>query len=1144
MCYRWNHLADMKLSLENEDKIISCHCTRAFINDNELYRQGLYGKFDDSEDEEEEGEEEKEDNHEESSENESPIEDEEKICEQDEELMKAMGFASFGGSSKIEQTSVKKKKKNHGHKKKKQRKRRNKEQNEDEGVVGDLHPYKELDFDTAWESYWAQYGEYLVWEGWVNKYPEQVDFNEYRGMPCVSEIEITADGEMVIEKSPGRIEEEDSEPKEIFPEDANKETSTDNAKDNEMLVQNEEERKLTETKETENLENRPDSAGYSGFQTSYNRAIESTMNNLKETEDPCEISDLESAEANNLANQNVEMVHMMHCYSSGPGQSSQTENYENEEDENNEEVTNTEDVEWQDLWNEHYTENYWYYYSQFKEEFQKLEAKKNTVTESSLISGDIDLHDEFDTSVPCDVRSLDVCGTTVQGGSASHDACVTSVPCGEESHDNCDTTSALECQSSENKTHENIFELHSSVEEKSSEHIDICSESCNLTKNSINDDLTHSKGSNNDISCSVDKCTDSIVDVNVGSSQSIETEIQCVTDCEPCDGSGGGKRKHAKKSKAKNFSLGSLVNNLRTNPDSTMGNINGSGDGEDPPEDKPIELPHSHELDEETEGYKDRLKHLGFSLTEDNAKLSKKMKIKDGKVKYKHRNAKKSTEYVNLGKKNSHVRFDSEGSLLQSKTSKVLGKAKNFMDLTNTEPELQGQHDPNLQLQFPDNFKILNNLEDSDSNDSSASDNEVKTKEKTVFDSKGDYVTCDISENKQIQSHGDQSSSSHLPKIITDETIGRSENQEHNSCTETTNTLSLYNTDEVNEELNLYGFLDDNMDDVLNETFEESADVENMQQKKGKKKRRRRKQMPVPEEIENDKELRKYWAQRYRLFSKFDEGIKMDREGWFSVTPEKIAEHIADRCRSDIIVDAFCGVGGNAIQFAFTCNHVIAIDIDPVKIEIARHNAAVYEVENHIEFIQGDFLKVGPTLSADVVFLSPPWGGPDYLTAEVFDLETMIEIDGLKIFDVAQKISKNIVYFVPRNTDIEQLTVIAGPGGRVEIEQNILNKKLKTICAYYGELILDGEEYEAQEPGDDIKQNDQQNLIAISKNVEPCIEVNHQDEQNFGETNNSDKVLNEVRQSEQKDIDNIEDSTAGKFIPVQSENTVNIKNKD
>ncbi|CAF4445197.1 unnamed protein product, partial [Adineta steineri] len=75
----------------------------------------------------------------------------------------------------------------------------------------------------------------------------------------------------------------------------------------------------------------------------------------------------------------------------------------------------------------------------------------------------------------------------------------------------------------------------------------------------------------------------------------------------------------------------------------------------------------------------------------------------------------------------------------------------------------------------------------------------------------------------------------------------------------------------------------------------------------------------IPEEFHNDSELLKYWLQRYRLFSKFDEGIVLDREGWFSVTPEKIARHIAKRCRSDVIIDAFCGVGGNTIQFAFTC---------------------------------------------------------------------------------------------------------------------------------------------------------------------------------------------------------------------------------
>lgn len=66
----------------------------------------------------------------------------------------------------------------------------------------------------------------------------------------------------------------------------------------------------------------------------------------------------------------------------------------------------------------------------------------------------------------------------------------------------------------------------------------------------------------------------------------------------------------------------------------------------------------------------------------------------------------------------------------------------------------------------------------------------------------------------------------------------------------------------------------------------------------------------------------------------------------------------------------------------------------------------MYGVEDHIEFIQGDFLKIAPTLTADVVFLSPPWGGPDYLTADVFDLETMIEINGYPLLTL-------LVMFLP-----------------------------------------------------------------------------------------------------------------------------------
>jgi len=211
---------------------------------------------------------------------------------------------------------------------------------------------------------------------------------------------------------------------------------------------------------------------------------------------------------------------------------------------------------------------------------------------------------------------------------------------------------------------------------------------------------------------------------------------------------------------------------------------------------------------------------------------------------------------------------------------------------------------------------------------------------------------------------------------------------------------------------------------------------------------------PMPSELSAWPELEKYWKQRFRLFSKFDEGIQLDRESWFSVTPEAIAKHIAERCQSDLIVDAFCGVGGNTIQFAQTCSHVIAIDIDPEKIQKARINAQIYGVEDRIEFIVGDALKILPKLtSADVIFLSPPWGGPGYINSEVFDLKKDIPLDGFELFDVALQITDNIAYFVPRNTNVDQLISLAGPGGYVEVEENILNGKIKSITAYFGDLV-------------------------------------------------------------------------------------------
>ncbi|KAF9355368.1 Trimethylguanosine synthase [Mortierella sp. AD094] len=223
------------------------------------------------------------------------------------------------------------------------------------------------------------------------------------------------------------------------------------------------------------------------------------------------------------------------------------------------------------------------------------------------------------------------------------------------------------------------------------------------------------------------------------------------------------------------------------------------------------------------------------------------------------------------------------------------------------------------------------------------------------------------------------------------------------------------------------------------------------------------------------KSMQKYWYQRYRYFQLFDKGIKMDKEGWYSVTPEKIATHIAQRCASDIIIDAFCGVGGNAIQFALTCHRVIAIDIDPVRLMCARHNARIYGVEDRIEFICGDYMTLIPRLKADVVFLSPPWGGPEYLAQDEFDIKRDIPMDGEYLFNETCKITKNIAYFLPRNSNADQIGSLAGPDGICEIEKNVLNHVCKAWTAYFGELAAVAQEEGHEEEYEDHEEYGENN---------------------------------------------------------------------
>lgn len=207
--------------------------------------------------------------------------------------------------------------------------------------------------------------------------------------------------------------------------------------------------------------------------------------------------------------------------------------------------------------------------------------------------------------------------------------------------------------------------------------------------------------------------------------------------------------------------------------------------------------------------------------------------------------------------------------------------------------------------------------------------------------------------------------------------------------------------------------------------------------------------------------LQKYWAQRYSYFSKFDSGILMDVEGWYSVTPEVLAAHIAARFKPRrVVVDAFCGAGGNAIQFAMRCDKVIAIDIDPVKLHCARQNAEIYGVADKIEFVHGDFFEVARTRDwtqdgVTGIFMSPPWGGPDYLHSEVYNLDEMPLGSAASLLAAARSVTPDAALYLPRNVDLDHVTEL-GLGETVEVEKGFLNDRCKAFVVYFGGLVGKG----------------------------------------------------------------------------------------
>jgi trimethylguanosine synthase len=198
-----------------------------------------------------------------------------------------------------------------------------------------------------------------------------------------------------------------------------------------------------------------------------------------------------------------------------------------------------------------------------------------------------------------------------------------------------------------------------------------------------------------------------------------------------------------------------------------------------------------------------------------------------------------------------------------------------------------------------------------------------------------------------------------------------------------------------------------------------------------------------------------------------------------------------------------CDPPGSSLDHSELNLPVIAIDNSPIRLALARHNAAIYGVVDRIDFVLADFVQFAKVLasspsrrSIDVVFLSPPWGGINYQTfsssestlgmdgslavavngsqvaskehgAETthlqpneYGLANLKPIHGKELVAIARQITPNVAIFLPRNQNLREVADLVtldsedtSSQEKVEVEEEWMGSKLKALTCYLGGLV-------------------------------------------------------------------------------------------
>jgi hypothetical protein len=160
--------------------------------------------------------------------------------------------------------------------------------------------------------------------------------------------------------------------------------------------------------------------------------------------------------------------------------------------------------------------------------------------------------------------------------------------------------------------------------------------------------------------------------------------------------------------------------------------------------------------------------------------------------------------------------------------------------------------------------------------------------------------------------------------------------------------------------------------------------------------------------------------------------LKLTKEGEYSVTRRRDADRmltVFKQVLGDLskrtITDATGCVGGDTIHFGLHFQHVHSIELKKENYDVLQNNVGVYNLQN-VTLYNADAVRAF-NWKTDVLYIDPPWGGPEYRNNKDLDLHMSSKRIDLWLEEILLRKSRPSYIFVklPQNYNFKRFNLLS-----------------------------------------------------------------------------------------------------------------------